>query len=247
MSVIFFSDGNIVLGNKLKSAIDKIGLELTYSNNLAMVLDIVHDSNRAVVFVDKKYSKHVKIVSLMIQSKLLNNVLVVFVDDDKSKYAPYISMLNMSVVPETYLDAQIGTILQCCREQIDGKLSVNMRVVSDTLTRYLSKLGFSPKHSGYRYIKQCIEYAVQNSFDIGKSLYKNTYLFVGKRNNETMAAVERNIRNAITQAYENTHFDIPTFEVLRDSKVTNRMFLSYLVDRISTDKNIFVMDDINRV
>lgn len=243
MNVVFYSKENIVLGNKIRSAMDSIGLELIYSNNLALVMDIIVESQRSVVFVDKVFAKYVKVVSQLIGSKVFNNVLVVFVDDDQTKYNQYALGANLAVVSETNIVSMVGGILQSCRQCISEKVKINMRVVSDILTIYLSKLGFSPKHSGYRYIKQCVEYAIQNSFDIGKSLYKETYLFVGKRNNESIAAVERNIRNAISQAYLNTHFDVPDFEVLHDYKVTNRMFLSYLVDKLSTDKRIYVLDD----
>lgn len=243
MNIVFYSKNNDVLGKRIKNVVNKIGFELTYSNELAMVTDIVVEGNRSIVFVDKVFSKYAKMVSHIISSKIFNNVLVVFVDDDEEKYKEYTKSVHLNVITERNLENEVLRVLQSCRQFIDSKVNVDMRVVSDVLSGYLSKLGFSPKHSGYRYIKQCVEYAIQNSFDIGKSLYKETYLFVGKKNNESIAGVERNIRNAISQAYLNTGFDVETFESLHENKVTNRMFLSYLVDRISVDENIYITNE----
>lgn len=241
LSVVFFSNNNVVLGNTLKREVNRIGFELTYSNALNMVLDIASNSGRAVVFVDKVYSKHIELISQLTKCKCFSNILIAFVDNDKTPYCDYESA-RLFVVPESHVEQSVSTVLQSCRECIDTKLRINMRVVSDILTGYLSKLGFSPKHSGYRYIKQCVEYAVQNSFDIGKSLYKETYLVICKRNNETVAAIERNIRNAISQACLNSGFTATGFEILQERKVTNRMFLSFLVDKLSTDERIYVLD-----
>ncbi len=243
INIVFYSKNNDILGKRIKSVIEKFGMEVTYSNDLAMVTDIVVEGQKSIVFVDKVFAKYVKVVSHMINSKVFNNVLVVFIDDNVAYYKPYMTSLHMAVIPESDVENKVGIVLQSCRQYIDSKFNVNMRVVSDILSGYLSKLGFSPKHAGYRYIKQCVEYAIQNSFDVGKSLYKETYLYVGKKNNETIAGVERNIRNAISQAYLNTGFKVDSFECLAENKVTNRLFLSYLVDRISVDENIFMVDD----
>lgn len=242
--MIFYSNGNNVLGKKVKNAMEKFGLNVTYSDSLAMVADMIVDNQKTIVFIDKVFSKYAKIAADIVNSKVFNNALIVFIDDDSEYYSQYLTSSHMAVVDETGVENKLGEMLHICNDYISGKVNINMRIVSDILSSYLSKLGFSPKHSGYRYIKQCVEYAIQNSFDIGKSLYKETYLFVGKKNHESSAGVERNIRNAISQAYMNTGFKVESFECLQDNKVTNRVLLSYLVDRLSVDQNIYVVDTI---
>ena len=244
---LFYSKNNIVLGKRIKENLAKFGFEINYSSSLADIVDLVSNGNRTLIFVDKVFKKYKNLIFELTKSKLFNNVLVVFVDDDSNYYSDFLDSNNFFIISEKEFEKELGGILRSCRTYISNKHSINMFMVSDIVSGYLSKLGFSPKHAGYRYIKQCIEYAIQNSFSIGKALYKDTYLFVARKNNGSCASIERNIRNAINQARLNTGFDVDGFPDLSNKKITNRYFLSYLVDKLSNNQSIYEHNNTNNV
>ena len=239
ISALFYSKDNNVLGKRIKENMAKFGFEITYANSLADVIDLVYTGDRTLIFVDKIFRKYKNFIYEITKSKLFNNVLVVFVDDDYMYYEECISSNNFFTISEQNFEKELGNILRQCRTYISNKHTINMFLVSDIVSGYLTQLGFSPKHAGYRYIKQCVEYAIQNSFSIGKSLYKDTYLFVARKNNGSCASIERNIRNAINQAKINTGFEVEGFPDLKSKKITNRFFLSYIVDKLSHNENIY--------
>lgn len=239
INTLFYSKNNNVLGKRIKENMARFGFDLSYANNLANVVDFVCSGERTLIFVEKVFKKYKNFIYEITKSKLFNNVLVVFVDDDYMFYSECMSSNNFFTISEENFEKELGGILRQCRTYISNKHCINMFLVSDIVSGYLSKLGFSPKHAGYRYIKQCIEYAIQNSFSIGKSLYKDTYLFVARKNNGSCASIERNIRNAIAQAKLNTGFEVEGFDDLNSQKITNRYFLSYLVDKLSNNENIY--------
>lgn len=242
---LFYSKDNIVLGRRIKENMARFGFELMYAHDLAELIDMVYNGDRTLIFVDKVFKKYTNFIYELTKSKIFNNVLVAFVDDDEMYYSKCLDSNNFFVISETYFEKNLGNVLRSCRTYITNRLNVNMFLVSDIVSSYLSKLGFSPKHAGYRYIKQCVEYAIQNSFSIGKSLYKETYMFVARKNNGSSASIERNIRNAIQQARLNTGFEVEGFDDLNTEKMTNRYFLSYLVDKLSHNSKIYEHDNFN--
>ena len=242
---VFYSKNNITLGKRIKENMSKYGFDLMYTNDLSYLIDLICKGERTLIFVDKIFKKYANFVLELTKSKIFNNVLVVFVDDDEKYYTKYLGSNNFFVISETNFENGLGDILRNCRRYVSSKVYINMLLVSDIVSGYLSKLGFSPKHAGYRYIKQCIEYSIENSFDVGKSLYKDTYMIVARKNNGSCASIERNIRNAIHQAKLNTGFDVEGFEELANENVTNRYFLSYLVDKLSSNKDIYQQNNTN--
>lgn len=108
----------------------------------------------------------------------------------------------------------------------------NLEYANSFLTEYLLSLGFLPKHSGFNYIKQCIEQALVNDGILG-SLSTQVYPCVAKRNGTNPVNIERNIRNSITCAKRSCEdcqdVDNVFFKV---AHVSNRTFLAYLLDQV---------------
>ena len=110
--------------------------------------------------------------------------------------------------------------------------NINLDYVNSFLTQYLLSLGFVPKHSGFTFIKQCVQEGVKNNGVLG-SLSKQVYPAVAKLNNSNAINVERNIRNSINYAkrgWKNCNDVDNVF--FRLGNVSNRNFLAFLVDQV---------------
>ena len=98
------------------------------------------------------------------------------------------------------------------------------------IVKILEEYKISPKHKGFDYLKDSITLALKYK---QKDLYLNTTIYpqVAKIHNTTTTNVEKNIRLAIKRA--NTLFpEVYNNEVFKDSKVTSRKFVSYIVEKV---------------
>lgn len=109
------------------------------------------------------------------------------------------------------------------------------------ITNMLFKLGFSPKHTGYAYVRDIIRDVV-SSDGIISSLTTEHYPLIAVKFKTTASNIERNIRNAISFAwdmYGKDNWDkmFFNFSSASDKRPTNREFICMCVDKITSDYN----------
>ena len=115
------------------------------------------------------------------------------------------------------------------RDKLEGnKKSGNVDIAAAEL---LIRLGFRTNLCGYRYLIAAISCLYAES---GQALTKEVYPEAGKCCNCSWQQIERGIRTAITDAFNNREKDVwqlffPPAVNGRDSKPTNSMFLSRIV------------------
>ena len=107
----------------------------------------------------------------------------------------------------------------------------NLNEINTFVSNYLLSLGFLPKHIGFAYMKQVIQIAVKHEM-IG-SLSKDIYPIVASTFKTQVQNVERNIRNAIERACNSKEMkESEVGQLLVNGKISNRAFLSYLLDKV---------------
>ena len=107
--------------------------------------------------------------------------------------------------------------------------------LSSIVAKMLFSLGFSPKHTGYCYLKEIIKQVVIDG-GVMSSLVSDQYPFIAVKYKTTPCNIERNIRNAITLAFKNCsgnewdNFFSTCACLEHDKRPTNREFISMCVD-----------------
>ena len=235
VNVIFFSNNNTILGNKLKVSLRKVNLDVYYCCELESLMSFIKPNSKNIVFVDKRYSRYKKFISGLMASDYFENCKVVFIDDNMAEYVNFVNNKNRFCIPETKLEIGLSRIITTCEllSFNEGYL-IDVCKLKDMLSSYLTQLGFSCKLVGYSYIKQCLEFAVKRNFNLG-SLTSDVYGYVANLNSTTRSSIERNIRNAIYQAKEVNGFAVDGFEALQNDNISNRHFLAVLLDKLENN------------
>ena len=109
--------------------------------------------------------------------------------------------------------------------------------LNESVVQLLYSLGFSPKHTGFKFLKEII-YNIVNNSGVFSSLIGDQYPLIAVKFKTSCYNIERDIRNAITcafgangQNWKKTFFDC---HYLNDTKrPTNREFICMCVDRLS--------------
>ena len=108
--------------------------------------------------------------------------------------------------------------------------------------KLLSNIGVSPKHSGYAYLLCGIKNVILNN-GIINSLNSTLYPLIASNFRTSSANVERNIRNAIAQAWKTYGFEnwykiffLKTLEI--GKRPTNREFIYMCSEIILSEYNL---------
>ena len=104
------------------------------------------------------------------------------------------------------------------------------------VTKILASLCFSPKYSGYAYVREAVKLAVELGGEGAVS--KNIYPAVAKISRTTVSAVESGIRTAIRRAWARADKSIKVelfgaYAVYGEHTPTNSEFIFMLADRLS--------------
>jgi len=238
-NIIFYSRNNFALGEKVRDCLKILNKNVVYCNNLQQVIDMIENERYLIIFIDKMYRVYVKMLSIIIKSRLANfdGVRLVFLDDDLSYYVDYVDNNKIFCIPTTNLKIAIQNIMLTCQMLNYRKESINslLNGFNEAISKYLIKLGFSYKLVGFRYIKQSIELAIKNNYSLG-SLQRDVYPILAQQNNTNPSNIERCIRMAIKNASQTLAFKTE-LNILNGNDVTNRSFLEYLVDLFRMEQN----------
>ena len=238
-NIIFFSKNNYVLGERIRRSLRRFNSDVTYCNDLkSLILKIIHNKNN-IVLIDKEYKKYANFVSQLVVTTLsiVSNARFVYLDNDLEFYAELINNERLFVIPESNLETALFNVITNCKMLNFAQDNIDLtnfnydEIISDEL----SKLGFSYKLVGFRYIKQCLEQAIKNNFILG-SLQKDVYPYIGIQNSTSAYNVERGIRTAIVDASKKECFQLDCFHE-KDKIVSNRFFLEYLLDKLRIYKS----------
>lgn len=105
---------------------------------------------------------------------------------------------------------------------------------SEDIGRFLINLKINPKHTGFYYLKNIIEYILMNDHDI--IMLSRYYPLISALYKTNPANIERNIRNAIKIAWEshgkNEWCKTLNTTVFNFKNPTNREFICYTVERL---------------
>jgi len=100
--------------------------------------------------------------------------------------------------------------------------------VNVELNKYLLGLGFSAKHLGFAFLRDCIKTITKDSA-AAFFLTKNVYPHIAKKYDTTIPCIERNIRNAIERAWVSG--ELKTIFKSCKKRPTNREAIAILSDR----------------
>lgn len=103
------------------------------------------------------------------------------------------------------------------------------------VTRFLHSFGVPTNLHGFNFLRRAILFAYEQETHIG-CMMSTVYPAVAEALQTTPARVERSIRHAIMQAWENSGANIEyQFGIRSDRRMTNSEFISYAVDWLRTE------------
>lgn len=238
LSAIFYSNGNTELAYAVKKASWEIGASVVNVSDVSDLVNKLHDIDIGILFIDCLTIKvSDTLIQLIKNFKGGNPSSVVFITEDEESLSSVIGTFeeNQAFICK---NDQLGNMLKLYEPRIKFNLEKNLTKKMDTkligtyLTNYLISLGFMPKHIGFTFIKQAIEIAVLNKGFLG-SLSRDIYPNIASKNRTLTQNVERNIRNAIECAYKVNKFQNDSLHLMVvNGKISNRAFLSYLLDKV---------------
>ena len=101
---------------------------------------------------------------------------------------------------------------------------------------YISRIGISARVKGFKYLTDGIGMVIEDN-DLLEAVTKELYPAIAKKNNTSIASVEKAIRHAIRNAWINgcfeameNHFCSKRFQVTK--KPTNSEFIAYVANRL---------------
>ena len=233
LTAVLFSKKNYDLSYKLHSLCKK------YSINILNVLDFIELTIRCfelkpqIVFCD---CDTIEFSSANLNSFLEKNefkdVKFVFVGEEKNltglksivcKNLMISKYQELSrVIDELQNNFNYAKMLEC---EYDCSAQMELEIC-----KLLSQIGLSPKHTGYAYLRYGIKNIVlQNG--VLNSLNREQYPIIASKFKTSAVNVERNIRNAINQAWVNSgkngwHEFFFSKSIAEGKKPTDREFLS---------------------
>lgn len=243
INVLFLTKENCNLAYSLRPKLISMNCEVLYVNSLKELINKILYMKTAIIFLDDQGKEELNILAPLLSTNLLLASNVVYIGNDFDYVQDFTKYPNFFVCTQEQVVVSLPSITSTYRLTTIGNFTVLDKDRLNTVLNYnLTKLGFTQKWLGYKFIKDCLDFCVTNNFTMG-SLITDVYPVVAVKNNTTANNVERSIRNAITKAYEETQFNVQGFEELHNTakKITNRWFLACLLDKLNQ------MDIINTV
>ncbi len=234
LNAVFYSGGNIELAYNIKKALWENNIYIDNVSDFFELVYAIHEEDINILFIDcDTIELNQQVVDLTLGIKLGAPDNVIFIGDNKN-IDLHINNQNRFLFDRNNIQSQISNIeskirfnVKCCKGH-----KYNISKVNSYLSQYLMSIGFYPKHNGFVYIKNSIEEALNNNGLLG-SLSSNVYPIVASRNKTNIQNVERSIRNAIECAFKNSHGEQrELLDLFKNKRVSNRTFLSFLLDHI---------------
>lgn len=241
LTAILYSNKNIELLSKLNRCCYKMCMNLVSCLNFIDLTIKTHQIKPAMVIFDLTTidfnSSHLNII---LENNEYKSTQVVFVGYEKHRQM--VESWEMSSFSFTCIDnvenyiANSLSIIGSNSLQVTKEQNQNDKL-SDAITDLLFSLGFSPKHTGYGYLKDIIKQAVCNG-GVVSSLVGEQYPFIAVKFKTTVCNIERNIRNAISLAFKHSSREVwdslffNCYNLSHDKRPTNREFICFCVDKL---------------
>ena len=189
------------------------------------------------MFFNKDTIQDFKLLSRFNNTDLLNKCITVYIDNTSEDVKEYAKNTNFYYCPTSQIAPNIQNIVnQFKLVERNNRYSLKVDKISAFINNYLTKLGFTQKWIGFKFIRESLIVCIQNNFYMG-SLIVDVYPHVAVNNNTSASNVERSIRNAITKAYNITRFKNSGFEEFTSGvrKITNRIFLACILEKMNSE------------
>lgn len=240
MNAVFYSKGSIELAYSLKKACREININVFNVKQFTELVYRLNDTSTSLVFLDyNSMEVGASVLDFIINYNFNDSIsVVVITNDDTTEFDA--SIPNVYKISPNSLSTSLKSIEHKLKytAALRRNIDVNLNKLSEELTDYLIQNGFSPRHMGFSYIKECIIFAVSQRGSLG-SLNSEIYPYVATKFNTVVENVERNIRNAVQQAKKLNFKNNDIFKLTENTKTSNKVIIAYLIDKyMSTLKNV---------
>lgn len=244
LATILYSKKNIDLGYKLHRSCFKMCMNMvTCINFMELTVKTIQMKPQIIFFDLTTIDFNSSQLRMLLENREYANIKLVFIGkDEHKKMVENLELNHIDFVYETEIESYLVNsmeilelnALNCKREECQ-----NLEL-STIIAKLLFSLGFSPKHTGYCYLKDIIKQVV-SSGGVVSSLISDQYPFIAIKYKTTPCNIERNIRNAISLAYKGKsnavwHETFCDCAFLQENKSpTNREFICMCADRLLTN------------
>jgi two-component system response regulator (stage 0 sporulation protein A) len=238
LTALLYSNRNIDLAYKAKKICREVSINLINALDFVDLTLKIMELKPQIVFFDLSTIQLEKQIMELFISKgeyYIPNIVLIYETKEQLKEH---EEFNFSTIT---LD-ELETLLQ--KEEKNFKLNAvlsqkekNHRTsFSSKVNTHLFSMGFSPKHRGYSYLLEAIKIVMSKNGVIG-SLNTEVYPLICAKFKTTVSNVERNIRNAISCAfdcYERLQKKQNGFNVFDyfNSRPTNREFICLYTEQM---------------
>lgn len=239
LTALLYSNKNIELMCKLNKQCYKFGVNLVTCLNFVELTVKTCKLKPQIIFLDlETISASYGKLQMMNDSKEFKNLKTLLVgSQDKCPNIENFENIDFSTnsglddyVVNSIESMNMNAIKSIQEEQKDCNMC-------GIVANFLLELGFSPKYSGFSYLKYIITNAMQNN-GIVASLANEEYPFIAVKFKTTPETIERNIRTAIMLTYNFEHAKwekvLGLFNTTK--KPSNREFICMCVEALLCGK-----------
>lgn len=236
INAIFYSKDDVQLAYTLKKACREININVYNIRQFTDMIFRLKDCSNAVLFLDYNSLDNANVVCEFIVNYNINKCMSVVIISEEKPTDINFNTQNFYFIKSTNVYEDLKEIEHSLK--INAVFKKNLTECKNNLceviTEYLLENGFTPQHKGFAYIKECVLYSVNEKGALC-ALSSDVYPFVASKFNTTPENVERNIRNAISQASKTNFKNKDISKLLVNTKISNKVILGYLVDKSSND------------
>ncbi|MBO7218794.1 MAG: hypothetical protein J6V40_02335 [Clostridia bacterium] len=226
---LFISKNDIDLGSIIREDARKYNCNIMYGNSGADIINFVMNKKYGIIFFGEDCYKYYDILADFMDDSHFTNICMVFISNDVEDY---IVNNNIYIVSRSNINSAMSDVVSralILYRNMDNKLNIN--IMSQYLTNYLTDLGFSQKYVGFQYIKEAVLTAIEKNKNIS-SYNSEVYPIVALKNGTQVSNIEKSIRLSIKSAsiIDNELFRECNFVNL--NKISNKLFLSHVIDKV---------------
>ena len=227
---LFISKNDIDLGSIIREDARRYNCNIMYSNSGADIINFVMNKKYGIIFFGEDCYKYYNILADFMEDSHFANICMVFISNDISE--DYVVNNNIYIISRSNINNAMNDVVSralILYRNMDNKLNIN--VMSQYLTNYLTDLGFSQKYVGFQYIKEAVLTAIEKNKNIS-SYNSEVYPIVALKNGTQVSNIEKSIRLSIKSAsvIDNELFKECNF--VNSNKISNKLFLSHIIDKV---------------
>ena len=238
-TALLYSNKNYDLSYKLNKYCYKVSMNLVNCINFVELTIKAYQFRPQFIFCDMTSADLSSAqLKLLMDNKACKNTKIVFIglDNQKDLFDNY-WLENSEFI--CYEDIE-NYILNCFEtvnlNNICADNYTNNTELSESIVQLLYSLGFSPKHTGFNFLREILYNVISND-GIFSSLIGDQYPIIAVKYKTTCSSIERNIRNAITSAFKNysnqwKNIFLDYRFLTENKRPTNREFICLCVDKI---------------